>query len=354
MAVTFDLTRLEVTGSPVVVLQGVGQSGSGQSDFSLSDTGGLIYAGASAAAGEENRLVWVDRKGAEQILPTPPRPYLRPRLSPDGQRIAVSFEESNGAPQVWIYDLRSDRMSRLTFEGNNRFPIWTRDGKRVVFRFRQFDTARTVSLVWKPADGTGASETLVTEEEFSTLSTPASWSPDGTVLLYNRVTPTACDVRLVTVRGDRRPQPYLQAAFSQGAAQFSPDGQWVAYVSNESGRYEVYVRSFSDVHMKWQVSDGGGVEPVWARNGGELFYRDNDRSVAVEITTRPAFGVGKPKVLFRGQYVKGSTAVGAAGYDVSLDGQRFLMVKPVGQGEATQINVVQNWFAELKRLVPTE
>ena len=352
MAVGFDLKRLEITGSPVVVVEGVGQSGSGQSDFAFSDVGGLIYVGASAAAGEENRLVWMDRKGAEQIVPTPPRPYLRPRLSPDGQRIAVSFAERGGDPQVWIYDLRSDRMSRLTFEGKNRFPIWTPDGKRVVFRFGPMDTSRSVSLVWKPADGTGANETLVTEEEFSTLSTPASWSPEGTVLLYNRVTPTACDVRLVTLGGGRRAQPYLHAAFSQGAAQFSPDGRWVAYVSNESGRYEVYVRSFSDAHLKWQVSDGGGVEPVWARNGRELFYREGDRSLAVEITTRPAFGLGKPKVLFRGQFAKGSTAIGAAGYDVSLDDQRFLMVKPVGQEEATHINVVQNWFEELKRLVP--
>jgi eukaryotic-like serine/threonine-protein kinase len=353
MAVAFDLMRLQVSGSPVVVLEGVGQSTTGQSDFAISDQGALVYVAAHAAAGEENRMVWVDRKGTEQFLPTPPRPYLRPRLSPDGQRIAVSFQAGSDASQVWIYDLRSDRMSRLTFEGSNLFPIWTRDGKRVIFRFSRLDGARAVSLVWKSADGAGPSETLVTEEEPSTLSTPASASPDGMVLLYNRVTPISADVRIVPVRGDRQPQPYLQTAFSQGAAQLSPDGRWVAYVSNEFGRYEIYVRSFSNAQMKWQISDGGGVEPVWARNGQELFYRAGDRSLAVDITTYPAFRAGKPKVLFKGQFSRGSTAVGAAGYDVSLDGQRFLMVKPVGQAEATHINVVQNWFEELTRLVPT-
>jgi Tol biopolymer transport system component len=354
VAVRFDLLRLEVSGSPVVVLKGVGQSGSGQSDFAFSDEGTLVYLAASAAAGQENRLVWVDRKGNEELLPMPPRPYARPRLSPDGQRIAVSFLDTSGGSQVSIYDLRSDRMSRLTFEGSNLFPIWTRDGKRVIFRFSRLDGARTVNLAWKSADGAGPSETLVTEEEPSTLSTPASASPDGMVLLYNRVTPTSADVRLAPLRGDRHPQPYLQAAFSQGAAQLSPDGRWVAYVSNEFGRYEIYVRSFSNAQMKWQISDGGGVEPVWARNGQELFYRAGDRSLAVDITTHPAFLPGKPEVLFTGQFSRGSTAVGAAGYDVSLDGRRFLMVKPVGQAEATQINVFQNWFEELKRLVPAD
>jgi Tol biopolymer transport system component len=183
-------------------------------------------------------------------------------------------------------------------------------------------------------------------------TTPASASPDGMLLLYNRVTPTSADVRIVPLRGDHQPQPYLHTAFSQGAAQLSPDGRWVAYVSNEFGRYEIYVRSFSNAQMKWQISDGGGVEPVWARNGQELFYRAGDRSLAVDVTTHPAFRAGKPRVLFKGQFSRGSTAVGAAGYDVSLDGQRFLMVKPVGQAEATQISVVQNWFEELNRLVP--
>ena len=313
MAVAFDLMRLEVSGSPVVILEGVGQSGIGQSDFDISDQGVIVYVAARAAAGEENRMVWVDRKGTEQLLPTPPRPYLRPRLSPDGQRIAVSFRDGSDASQVWIYDLRSDRMSRLTFEGSNQFPIWTTDGKRVIFRFSRLDGARAVNLAWKSADGTGPSETLVTEEELSTLSTPASASPDGTVLLYNRVTPTSADVRIVPLRGDRQPQPYLQTAFSQGAAQLSPDGRWVAYVSNEFGRYEIYVRSFANAQMKWQISDGGGVEPVWARNGQELFYRAGDRSLAVDITTHPAFRAGKPRVLFKGQFSRGSTAVGCCG-----------------------------------------
>ncbi len=352
MAVAFDLMRLQVSGSPVVVLEGVGQSGESQSDFAISDQGALVYVAARAAAGEENRMVWVDRKGTEELLPTPPRPYLRPRLSPDGRRIAVSFQAGSDASQVWIYDLQSDRMNRLTFEGRNVFPIWTRDGKRVIFRFSPVDGASAVSLVSKSADGAGPSETLVTEEDPSTLSTPASASPDGMVLLYNRVTPMSADVRLVPLRGDRQPQPYLQTSFSQGAAQLSPDGRWVAYVSNEFGRYEIYVRSFSNAQMKWQISDGGGVEPVWARNGRELFYRAGDRSLAVDITTSPAFRAGKPRVLFKGQFSRGSTAVGAAGYDVSLDGQRFLMVKPVGQAEATHINVVQNWFEELTRRVP--
>jgi eukaryotic-like serine/threonine-protein kinase len=348
MAARFDLTRLEVLGSPVAVLEGLRQPFPGRIDVAFSERGALLYVGASSAIGEENQLVWVNRTGVAEPLSAPPRFYQRPRLSPDGQQVAVSFAQGGGDTQIWLYDLRAERLRRLTFDGINQFPIWSADGQRVIFRFRPGDIS-TYYLMSKSADGAGASDTLVTAEN---TPTPLSSTPDGTAFLYTRTRSTSTDVFLLLLQGDRTPQPYLQADFSQNGAQFSPDGRWVAYVSNESGRYEIYVRSFSDARAKWQVSENGGVEPVWARNGTELFYRDGERLFAVPMETRRAFRAGKPQLLFVAQMVGAGSMSGGAGYDVAADG-RFLMVKPVGQENATQITFVQNWTEELKRLVPS-
>ena len=180
-----------------------------------------------------------------------------------------------------------------------------------------------------------------------------SWSPDGQLLAFVEVNPTTGYDIWVLRLSDRKAQPFLRTPFNETAPRFSPDGHWLAYISDESGRYEIYVQPYPGPGGKWQISTEGGTEPVWNRNGRELFYRSGDKMMAVDIATQPAFTAGKPRMLFEGPYVP--TPVTIPNYDVSPDGQRFLMLKPSEQAQAapTQINVVLNWFEELKQKVPT-
>jgi serine/threonine-protein kinase len=204
-------------------------------------------------------------------------------------------------------------------------------------------------LFWQPADGSGGAEQLT---EFSDYQhNLGSWSPDGQVLAFEEVNPaTGHDIWVLRL-SDRKAQPFLHAQFNETAPAFSPDSRWLAYASDETGRYDIYVRPYPGPGGKWQISTEGGTEPVWAHDG-EIFYRQGNKMMAVETKTQPAFSAGNPKVLFEGQYV--SSLVTMPNYDVSRDGQRFLMLKASEQEQArTQINVVQNWFEELKRRVPT-
>jgi dipeptidyl aminopeptidase/acylaminoacyl peptidase len=184
-------------------------------------------------------------------------------------------------------------------------------------------------------------------------SVPGSWSPDGQTLAFHDANAkTDNDIWMLPL-SDRKPQPYLQTPFNEGNPRFSPEGRWIAYVSDESGRTEVYVQPYPGPGGKWQVSKDGGTEPVWNRNGRELFYRSGNKMMAVETTTQPNFALGNPRMLFERPYAL--SAVPVSNCDVSPDGKRFLMIRPADEGQAqaasTQINVVQNWFEELKRRV---
>ena len=345
MAVPFDLAALEVTGDSVPILQEVRHTTNNSVDYSFSTNGTLVYAPGGASEGMFN-LVWVDREGAVEPLGAPPGNYDWPRLSPDGQRFAVTI-----SGDVWVYDISRLTLTRLTFEGTNDLPIWTPDGKRVTFRS---DRAGPLNLFWKPADGSGEAERLTTSDD---RQNPGSWSPDGQFLAFHQQpgaegsSSTGRDIWILPLEGERQPRPFLQTAFSEAEPKFSPDGRWLAYVSDESGRREVYVQPFPGPGGKWQISTEGGTEAVWAGNG-ELFYRNEsgDQMMAVDITTEPTLGPGTPRLLFEGLYQRG---IGnRAVYDVKPDGQRFLMVQPQ-QGAGAPIHVVLNWFEELKRLVPT-
>ncbi len=317
----------------------------GTVEYGFSGLGSLVY--IPGPAGEpQHRLVWLDRKGVEEPLAAPLRNYYRPRLSPDGQRIAAHIRgESN---DVWVYDIAGQTLTRVTFEGNNQFPIWTPDGKRVTFRATRGGTR---NVWWKPVDGSGTEEQLTSGDH---NQTPHSWSPDGQVLFYNDSDPVKRDgIWVLPLEGERQARPFFQTPFREVAAHISPDGQWLAYVSDESGRYEVYVQPFPGPGGKRQVSTEGGEEPVWARNGRELFYRSGNKMMAVDIQTQPTFSAGKPRLLFEISPSLLTFSLGA--FDVTPDGQRFLMVKLSEQElPATQLTVVLNWFEELKRLVPTD
>jgi eukaryotic-like serine/threonine-protein kinase len=347
MAVPFDPQRLEVTGAAIPMVEGVLQSTfSGATQYSVSAAGSLVYISGGLQSASQSRLVWVSRNGSEQSLAVPVRAYLTPRLSPDGLRVAVGILDQEA--QTWLYDFSRETLTRFTFEGSgNLNPVWTPDGKRIVF---QSNKEGPFNLFWQLADGSGGLERLTTSKY---LQGAHSCSKDGQLLAFIEVNPaTGIDIWVLRL-SDRKPQPFLRTRFNESAARFSPDGQWLAYISDESGRFEVYVQPYPGPGGKWQISTEGGAEPVWNPNGRELFYRRGDKMMAVDIATEPSFAAGTPQMLFEGRYELAPFPI--ANYDVSTDGERFLMLKPSESPEAapTQINVVLNWFEELKRRVPT-
>jgi len=347
MAVPFDLTTLETTGAPVPVLEGFRQTFPGWGDYAIADNGTLIYVTSTSTGSLDRTLVWVDREGQEEPLAAEPRSYDGPRISPDGSRIAISVNES-GSSDVWIYDLEREILTRFTFDpAVDHYPVWTPDGQRIVFDSGRVGAGH--NLFWKAADGTGQAERLTTGSNNQTAN---SFSPDGKRLVFAELVAPR-DLQVLSMEGERTSQPLFQSQFTEGRGTISLDGHWIAYESDESGRQEIYVRPFPNVEEgKWQISSNGGTQPVWAPRGQELFYRNGEAMMVVGINPEPTFTAGSPVVLFTGRYFMGGAVVQ---YDISPDGQRFLMIKEADEDEGHgQIHVVLNWFEELKRLVPTD
>jgi serine/threonine-protein kinase len=342
MAAPFDPERLRVVGPSVPVIEGVRVEPGGAGQYSVSATGTLVYVSGSGAAAIQRKLVWVSRNGVEQPLAAPALAYGYPRISPDGRRIAVELDG-----QIWLYDLSRDTLTRFTFEGSaNQSPGWTPDGKRIAFRSNKEGPN---NLFWQLADGSGGLERLTSGPSTKNLT---SWTGDGELLAFFENTPSAMRDISVLRLSDRKVQPFLSTSFNEGAASFSPDGHWLGYVSNESGRPEIYVQPFPGPGGKWQISVEGGTEPVWNRNGRELFYRSGNKMMAVQVTTKDGLSANKPTMLFEKEYAASQFPATGIAYDVSPDGDRFLMVKETDSATAAPINVVVNWFDELKRLAP--
>ncbi len=347
MAAPFDLEALEVTGDPITLLEGVRGSRGGGIDFSLSRNGTLIY--VSSETEKQTQLVWVDRRGTTEALYEIQRNFQEPRFSPDGGRVSVTVgggEDSN----IWIYETARGILTPLTSEGQSKSAIWTPDGKRVAFSSNRNDEW---NISWMPTDGSGEVEELTVGKN---PQTPGSWSPDGQVLAFVQSFSVANkdDIWLLPIAGERQSQLFLGTQFDEVLPAFSPDGRWIAFSSDPSGSDEIYVKSFSGEDGSIQVSTDGGIEPVWAHDGKELFYRNEDRVMAASVQTGPSFQAQTPTLLFEGPYLNGTTlAGGSVNYDVSPDGQRFVMLKGEEGSQQSQINVVLNWFEELKRLVPT-
>jgi len=349
MATPFDARRQVLTGEAVPVLENVPVNPTtAAAQYGISATGSLVYVSGGSQA-NQSRLVWVSRGGKEQPLAAPPGNYFGSRISPDGRKVAVQQDN-----QVWVYDLARDTMTRFTFEGSqNIAPVWTPDGSRIAF---MSDKDGPRSVFWQKSDGSGGMEKLTSSEY---VRFPCSWSADGRLLSFVEANPTTgYDIWVLDMKDPstgsgqgHKGTPFLRTPFYERGV-ISPDGRWMAYTSNESGRYEVYVQPYPGPGGKWQISTDGGMDVRWSTIGRELTYRSGDKMMAVDIATLPAFSAGKPRMLFEGAYVPSSPTISS--YDVSADGQRFLMLKPVERAQAaTQIVVVQNWFEELKQKVPT-
>jgi Tol biopolymer transport system component len=338
-ALAFNSSRMEVKGSPIPVLDGVqGYSNSPFPLLGISDSGTLAYVAAGPGTGSAFTLVWVDRTGVEQPVPAPPRFYSFVRLSPEGQRIAVVI--TGQGLQLWVYDLARGTLRNLTSEGSGGAAIWTPDGKRLIY-----SPSNGTSLVSAPADASDPPSILASVENGRITTT--SVSPDGKLVIgYNSNGGLWLMPLPEGSSGNAKLQSFLDSRSQKLYPEFSPDGHWVAYRSNETGRPEIYVAPYPGSGGKFLISTEGGTTPRWSNDGRELFYRNGDKMMAVDVQASPAFRAGTPKMLFQGNY--------ANSYDVAPDGKRFLMIKPPAGGQAStgQVTVVLNWFEELRRRVP--
>jgi len=364
-ALPFDLASLEVSGGPVPVVEGVrrafapqGQTAS--ANYGFSDSGTLIYVPGSGSGGSV--LALADRSGGLETLDVPPMDYVSPRLSPDGTRLVVEASSDEGI-DIWVYELgRDTQIRRLTLEGNNIRPIWAPDGERVTFAS---DREEKPGIYWQAADGSGLPERLTTAEE-GTQHWPESWSPDGKTLSFAVVSGDDAAVWTLSRDSGTEPDVFVDESGSiiRGSA-FSPDGKWLAYHSNESaggrpggtGTFEVYVQPFPKTGAKYRITQQGGVVPLWSPDGTEFFYLSltSNQLMGIDITTDAAFAFGNERVVF-GMHGIFTAGPGIRSYDITPDGQRFLMILPQGEPDsaasAQRINVVQNWFEELKERVP--
>jgi serine/threonine-protein kinase len=348
-AVRFDLAKLDVVGDPMPVLEDVVTGGSGAANFTVSRHGTLIYVAGPAGSPTSGlrSLVWVTRRGHEEPIAAPLRNYAYPSLSPDGTRIALAIDDEE--LDIWSWDLVRETLTRLTFgPGREWYPGWTPDGRRIVFVSAR---GAVFNLYRRLADGTGSDERLTTSPhvQFGTPSLP----PDGTRVVFTEVTPeTGEDLMMLSLDGTPRTEPLLQTPFAERNAQISPDGHWLAYESNETGQEEIYVRPFPKVaEGRWQISVGGGTVPLWAKSGRELFYRNGDSLMSAAVQTTPTFAAGNPTKLLQG-YVSSPGRT----YDVSRDGQRFLMIKNNSSRDqpVASMVVVLNWSEELKQRIPVK
>ncbi len=290
----------------------------------------------------------MDRDGIVTPLTEERRGYSFPKISPDGTRVAFQVaEQFGGVANVWVHDQETRSSSQFTFESASPWlnPIWTPDGQRLTFRDKRDGVE---GIFWKAADGSDDAELLLRKEEFIL---PYSWSPGGVLAFYYRHLGTF-DRDIWLVDKTSRAEPFFESPANDRMATFSPDGQWIAYVSDQSGQDEVYVRPYPRVVGARRLSSNGGRSPVWGPDGNELFYREGKKMMSVAIETTPIFSHRTPVELFAGDYTAQNTFIN---YDIHPDGDRFLMVA-LGETEITsstaQINVVLNWSEEVKERVP--
>ena len=334
----FDTVGLRLTGDPAPVAEDIGRLGSNVAAFSVSDTGVLVYSTGQSAL--NRRLVWVDRRGGVTPLALAPAAYDSPALSPDGQHIVLIVRDATGA-HLWVYDIARGTLGKRTFEGtNDSWPIWTHDGTFLTFQ------SGGNSLKRVRADGSGSAEPLVTDAQLPGVKIATSWSGDGRFLAIQ----SSANIVVRDTEGVFHPTLTTSALEREG--RFAPDGHWLAYRSDETGRDEVYVQSYPPWNGKWQISTDGGAQAMWAPNGRELFYKNGNRMMAVAVELGAAFKASTPRVLFE-MPLPESTPGDPSRYGVTPDAQRFLVLTTAtgekGAASTPPITVVLNWAQALKR-----
>jgi serine/threonine-protein kinase len=362
VAVPFDSARGELSGSAIPLLERIDMTRGG-SAFALSHSGTLVYMPARTEL-PRRTLVLVDQDGRSTAVPAQRGPYAHPRVSRDGQRLAVALESESGA-DIWVVDVQRGTRQRLTGGGFNGFPLWSPDGVEVTFQAAA--SPGRYSLFARNITSGGEMQALLGDQPTGTSGAlaagmasllpgtmprpgsanphvPMSWSADGHFLAFDERKPGAQrDVWVLTRGGD--PSPFVLTAFDEWSPAFSPDGKWLAYVSNESGRNEVYVQPYPGPGAKWPISTDGGTEPAWSPDGRELYYRRDDQLFAVPVETKPDFSTGRARPLFEGPY---EIMDGARNYDVMPDGKRFVMIRSDSAHLPERFHVVSNWFEDLR------
>jgi serine/threonine-protein kinase len=344
-AIAFDVDRLEVRGEPVQIAEK-----NASSDYAMSSDGSLIY--VAGGASQDMHLVWVDRNGREEPSGAPLGPYVYPLLSPDGTRVALTVWSSSRADRdVWIWDLQRRNMEHFTVdESDNSTVAWSNDGRRLAFGSAR--VGGVLNVFWQPSDGSGAPERLLHSDQ---VQMPMRFTRDGRLLVSAEVPGESRNILALSLDGSQRTESIVHGPAFDLSTDLSPDGRWLAYDSNESGQYEVYVRPYPNAaDGRWVISTAGGRQPVWSSDGRELFYRDlSGALLAVPVTLTSRFSAGRPLKLFDGGGFAGAGPIGTSQtYDVAEDG-RFLMLKTAA-GTDTSLVIVHNWFEQLKRLIPRD
>ena len=341
LGVPFNLKRMEVTGEPFLIHSGVKASLNSSAQYSISNEGSLAFLPGEYEESSHSLLL-VDHEGVVESLDFQAEYYMSPRFSPDGKQLLITRIEEN--PNLWIYGLERGTSRRFTDKEFHTFwGIWTPDGKEIVFN-SNLHGGTEMNLFRKRSDGRGQEERLTTGNYHQL---PKCWSKDGKLLLYlEGIHPeTGMDINMLPMEGDTIPIPLFNSRFNESHPILSPDGRWIAYVSDESGLEEVFVSSFPGLERTIQISTEGGIEPLWALDGKVIYFRDftGDKLMSVSFITDPELDVGKPILIFQGKYL-GSSGPWGRNYDLSPDGKQFLMIKEERvESAATQINVILNW-----------
>ena len=361
LAAPFDITRLELRGSPVPIVEPVTRSvnsalQSGVAQYDVSATGMLAYLpGRSIGSSLPKAVAFAGRDGKIQTLGLPPQPYIHPRLSPDGRQLVIGTDDGKDA-NVWVYDLKSGgSLRRLTFGGRNQYPIWTRDGRFITF---QSDRDGDDAIFRQPADGSGPAERL-TKPDAGVGHRPESWSPDGKTLSMNVVSSSNQSIWTITTDSGAQPTAFADTLADEKHSSFSPDGRWVAYMATTEGGSDIYIQPFPPTGAKYQVSTGGRT-PAWSPDGKQLFFHAIalNRFVVVDIRAEQGLTLGTPVPLPIDDAIH---PLAQRNYDVTPDGKQLLIVLPVqtvqtntNRRASAQINVVLNWFEELRARAPVK
>ena len=354
-AVGFNIDSQEVSGDPFPVLENLETKPQGAANFDVSDDGILAYTpGDGSSSAQQRQLVWVDRDGTEELLDTPTGPWEAPQLSPDGAR-AIFAGQDGDSLEIWSSEIARGTLDKVTTNPeSDSNPIWTPDGEHVVF---SAVVDGVPGLYQRSADGTGSVDLLIERRGIA-----SDWSADGSSLVIN-YQGNDFDIGLVAIGDEPSWEPLLEGEARETHPSISPNGEWIAYASDVSGQVQVYVQRFPELGERQTVSVGGGQRPVWSTNGDEIFYirrgaGNPDVMMRVEVSTSPTLNFGDPEVLFEKERFRYWMPIANPwrAYDITAEGDRFLMVRvPTAvsdEGGAGRIEVVLNWFEELKERVP--